>query len=278
MKIYISADMEFASGITSPAQVTAGSSRFEEGRRLWMADLHSLVQGALEGGASAILINEAHGLMDNLDPCEVHPAAQFISGYVKAGNQMEGLDSDFDLVFLLTHARAGGPGTLSHTYMLPDIYRIRLNGQEIGELGLNALWAGCHEVAVGLVVGDDAAVREARELLGDVETVVTKESLDQFTAKCLAPAVCRDRLRKAAARAVARAASFRPFHRPGPFEMEITFTMPAMASFAALVPGVVKVDPLTIRFAYDDYDLVQRTRIVTTNLARIIALQVRDRR
>jgi D-amino peptidase len=278
VKIYVSADMEFASGITSLAQVSPGNPRFEEGRRLWMADLQSLVEGALAGGATEVLINEAHALMDNLDPDEVHPAAQFISGYGKAGNQMEGLDSGFDLVFLLTHARAGGSGTLSHTYMLPDIICIRLNGQEVGELGLNALWAGRHDVPVGLVAGDDATVREACELLGDVEAVVTKESLGQFTAKCLAPAVCRERLKRAAATAVRRVADFNPLRRPGPFEMDITFTMPAMAAFAAFVPGVERVDPLTIRFSGDDYDAVQRTRIATTNLARVVALQVRDRR
>lgn len=75
------------------------------------------------------------------------------------------------------HARAGIPlAMLDHTYT-DRILDVRLDGQSVGERGLNAALAGSFGVPVALVTGDAALAREAEELLGGaVRTVAVKEA------------------------------------------------------------------------------------------------------
>ena len=52
---------------------------------------------------------------------------------------------------------------LNHAYVMRDVYDIRLNGESIGEIGLNALWAAYLKSALIMVVGDDYAAQEAQD-------------------------------------------------------------------------------------------------------------------
>lgn len=276
MKVYISADIEGATGVTAYKQVVAGRAEFSKACLSWIEDLNKLAEGAFAAGAEQVLINDAHASMDNLIADKIHPKVEYISGYLKPLNQMEGLDQTFKLVFLFTHARAGLMGVLSHSYVLPDVYLIKLNGQAIGELGLNSLLAAYYGVPVGLVIGDDATAREAQDFIPGVETVITKNCIDQFTARCYTPEVTGRLLQEQAFQVVKRYQEFKPLIIDQEFNLEITFTMPAMASLVSYVPGVQKVDARTVSFLHHDFLQVLQFRIVATNLAKSIGDQLRD--
>src|SRR4051795_7144321 len=96
----------------------------------------------------------------------------------------EGLDSSFGAaLFVGYHARAGTPdGVLNHTWMGREILDVQLNGKLAGEIRLIAELAAWHGVPVALVTGDAAACAEAREVLGDVETVAVKTGADRYAA------------------------------------------------------------------------------------------------
>ena len=84
-KIYISADYEGATGVVSIRQIMMGKSpEFDRLRKLWQADVDAMVQGALDGGAERVLINEAHETMINLMPEHLPAPVEFISGRGKA--------------------------------------------------------------------------------------------------------------------------------------------------------------------------------------------------
>ena len=200
MKIYISADFESATGAVSGEQMTHGRPGYEETRRLWMGDLNAAIEGAIEGGATGILVNEAHYPVRNILPELLHQDAEFITGYLKLGNEVEGVEN-MDGVFMFTHSMAGTEnGVLSHTFLGREIYGVWLNDRKVGELAINAAVAGYYDVPIILVVGDSAVGYEAKELLGDdVVTVSLKDGIDRYTARCITPmkrAICLSRKRR----------------------------------------------------------------------------------
>lgn len=274
MKIYISADFEGTSGITDRDQCFPGNPGFEAARQLWIGDINAVVEGLVSAGASEVVVNEAHAAMDYLLPEQLHPLASFISGYVKVDNQMEGLDPSFAGAVLMGHARAGtADAILNHTYVLRDVYEVRLNGQPIGELGLNALRAADQHVPVILAVGDDKFAAEAEEFIPGVETAVVKTGLSQFTAHCLSLPAARKVITAAALRAGQRADQIKPVLLPELLCLEIDFTLSEIAKLCAFIPGVEQIGPRTVAFTGQDYRQLQHIRIVCTNLALAV---VRD--
>jgi D-amino peptidase len=183
MKIYISADFEGVAGIVDRHQCFPGSSDFEISRRNWIKEINAVVEGALTAGGTEFVVNEAHALMNYMIPEVLHPKASFISGYVKPDNQMEGIDPSFKGAVILGHAMAGTSGAvLNHAYVMRDVVDMRLNGERIGEFGLNAYWAAYYGVPTILVVGDDKFEAEAKALIPKIEVAVVKRGISQFTA------------------------------------------------------------------------------------------------
>ncbi|MBA7581027.1 D-aminopeptidase [subsurface metagenome] len=183
MKLYVSADFEGVCGVVDRNQCFPGNADFDRTRRLWVEEINAIVEGAVSAGVSEVVVNEAHASMNYMLPELLHPKASFISGYVKIDNQMEGLDESYCGAVIMGHARAGtAMGVLNHTYVMRDVVEIRLNGEPIGELGLNMLWAAYLGTPVILVIGDDKAVQEAKTLVPAIETAVVKKGLSQFTA------------------------------------------------------------------------------------------------
>lgn len=275
MKVYISADMEGSSGITAFNQVNHNSGEFQKYRASWTNDINLLVQGAIDGGASEVLINESHAGMNYLLPDLVHPSAQYISGRLKSKNQMEGIDDTFDVVFLFAHARAGQPGVLSHSFVMPDIFDMKLNDISVGELGLNATLAGIYGVPVGLVIGDNETAKEAKELMPGVETVITKEYITQFTAKCLELSKVNSNLKKLSKEVVENKNKFKPLTINPPYKLEVLFTIPAMVELISYIPGMKVLGSRKVSYETDDYLELTRIRILIVNLARITGEQLR---
>jgi D-amino peptidase len=225
MRVYISVDMEGIAGVAHEDQTDPIEPRhageYNRFRRLMTNEANAAVLGALDAGAAAVLVNDSHWLMRNLLAEELHPAAELLSGGPKRLSMVEGVDGGFDAaLFIGYHARAGTRhATIDHTYT-SRVYEARLNGQPVGELGLNAAMAGLHGVPVALVSGDQALADEARALLGgDVETVVGKEAVGRFAARSLAPTVACERIRAGAVAALRR--RHKPYTLTPPLRLEV---------------------------------------------------------
>ncbi len=267
MKVYISCDMEGISGVVNPNQAGENREEYNRFRKLMTLEVNAAVEGAVEGGATEVLVNDAHGSMDNLLVEEIHPKARLVSGYPKPLEMMEGIDGGFDIAFFIGyHSRAGThAGIMDHTYMGRIVYNVYLNGQLVGELGLNAALAGRFGVPVGLVTGDDKVVEEARQLLGEIQTVIVKEAVGRYSARCLPPAEARERIRKAAAAALKQGGKlFRP---DGPFALRVEFINSAYADMAELIPGVQRINGRTLEFTHHDYLTVYKAFRAMVGLA-----------
>ena len=80
----------------------------------------------------------------------------------------EYLESGVDAaLFVGMHAMAGTPdGVLAHTVSGSSWWRLRFNGVEVGETGINAALCGAWGCPVLLVTGDEASCREGCSATG----------------------------------------------------------------------------------------------------------------
>jgi D-amino peptidase len=233
------------------------------------AEANAAITGALDAGATAVVVNDSHWLMRNLLADELHPAAELVSGGPKRLSMVEGIDQGFDAaMFVGYHAQAGTrDAVIDHTYT-SRVYQARINQKPVGELALNAAMAGCYGVPVALVSGDQALAAEAREVLGPVvETVIVKQGVGRFAARSLAPSVACERIRAAATAALQR--PHRPFTFSTPIRLEVDFTVSQMADMAELVPGASRSNGRTVCYEGEDYREVFRAWRAMYNLAGV---------
>lgn len=270
MNVYISIDMEGVAGVAHEDQTDpinpAHASEYARFRRLMTGEANAAIAGALEGGATRVVVNDSHWLMRNLLAEELHEAAELISGGPKRHSMMEGIDGGFDAAFCIGyHAMAGtAHATIDHTYT-DRIHQVTLNGRPVGELGLNAALAGTFGVPVVLVSGDQALAAEARALLAEVEAVVVKESVGRFSNRSLSPGEACRRIHAGAARALKVRRS--PLRLEGPFTIAVEFALGQHADQAGLTPGSTRTGGRTVSFTHGDYREVFRAFRAMYNLA-----------
>jgi D-amino peptidase len=220
-KLFVRCDVEGASGVVSPEQVDGTEQAF--GRRMLMADLKALIEGLRQGGASEVLVYDGHGDGINVDPGELPPGVMLISGRPPyRADWRGGLDDSFaGLILLGAHAAAGTEtALLPHTYA-PDILGLRVNGRELGEIGVEAAVAGDAGVPLLMVTGDAAAVAEGSAVAPQALGVVVKDAVDRRGALCYALAVTTDLIRRAAQQLAKEPPRAAPFRIESPTTLEV---------------------------------------------------------
>lgn len=273
MRIYISVDMEGIAGVLHEDQTNPIDPRcageYGRFRALMTAEANAAIEGAIAGGATAVLVNDSHWLMRNLLAEQLHPAAQLVSGGPKTWSMMEGIEAGHDAaLFIGYHARAGTQhAILDHTYT-DRILDVRVNGTSMGELGLNAALAGSYGVPLILVSGDQALAAETAQLLGQsVKTVIVKTALSRNAARSLSPSEACSRIRQAAEQAVRSLGSVRPFLPKAPYALEVDFRVTVEADLAQMAPGITRTGPRTVAYQHQDFREVFRAFRTMFNLA-----------
>lgn len=269
MRIYVSVDMEGVAGIVRRHQVLRGESGYAEACRLMTGEANAAVQGAFDAGATEVLVNDSHGDMCNLVLDELDPRVQVLSGNLKRFSMAEGVqDGRFALALFVGYH--GGMGTqdaiLDHTYRSAVLWSVRVNGQTMNEAGLNAMVAGAAGTPVGLVTGDASTCAQCRALLPEVETVTVKWAVSRLAARSLHPTQARAAIRAGAAKAVGEASRFRPFRPEPPHVLELDTIDTAMADAAAIMPGVERAGPRTLRYVADDVSTMFRALLALVRL------------
>lgn len=161
---------------------------------------------------------------------------------------MDGIDESFAGVIMIGyHAKSGtSMANIAATQAL-SIIDFQINGKSISETFLNAGIAGEFGVPVIMVTGDQNVTKEAKELLGNVETVKTKESRGFIAAKSPHPNVIRRKIKETAKKAVERLKEFRPFRVAGPIKVKISFKNVWDAEHWSYLPWISQVDANTIQ-------------------------------
>ncbi len=265
MKVLISADMEGTCGVSSWVHVgapeTAGPGRassvaeYERARSRMTREVNAAVEGALAAGAEEVIVNDAHGGMRNLVPEELHPSVRYTTGNDKPLVMMQGIDEPgVEAVFYTGyHARAGTPGgPLAHTWSL-WLNDIRINGVSVGEYGLNAVVAGYYDVPVTMVSGDNLAVAQTRELLGEqVVGVTVKDGYSETSAIHVHPDEALEMIRAGAEEAISNLDRMRVYRLPENATIEIDTDHQNRVSYACQIPGVERVGWRTLSYQPSD--------------------------
>jgi D-amino peptidase len=267
--VFVSIDMEGIAGIAHRQQVTRGLGDYAIGRELMTKEANAAIEGAYQGGASSVVVNDSHGDMFNLLQEQLDQRAELILGSPKVPlSMMQGFGPDFEVaLFIGYHASAGTEAAvLDHTYYGRLLWDVRINGESQAEASLNAAVAGGMGVPVGLVTGDDKACAQAEKQLPGVRTVVVKQAFGRGVARSLHPEEARDLIRKAAAEVTGDPSQFQPYRPEPPFVLEVDVLNTGIADLCSLAPGVERTGPRTLRFETDDFMQAFRCLLAFTYL------------
>ncbi len=236
MHIYIVCDVEGAFGVGSyENDAFPEAPNYPEARRNLVEDLRAAIRGAKAAGATAFTIYDMHYYGDNVRPGELGDEVTLARGKPLDNGMRRGFAGMF-MVGL--HAMAGNPGgVLPHTYN-HEIVSMDVNGRRVGEIGLEALAAGCHGIPLIFLSADAEGVSEARALLGDVEGVAVKCLGASGEVVFVPEKAARSGISEGARRAVGRIGDFGPLVETGPCRLEILYSDAGMAAkVAARVEG-----------------------------------------
>ncbi|GAC1610664.1 MAG: M55 family metallopeptidase [Mycobacteriales bacterium] len=272
MKVFVSSDMEGSAGIVDWEQCRGPGAEYDYCCGLLQAEVNAALEGALEAGATAFLVNDSHGAMRNLRPDGLAGRARYLSGRHKPMYMVEGLDASFDAVFFNSYhgSMSSSAATLSHTYNPRAISDVRLNGQITGEAGINALVALGYSVPIVLVTGDDETATETERFCPQVRSAVVKRSVTRFAADSLHPSDARDLIRATAREAVSALGSIPIPAIALPATLEIRFVNADLAQMSTWIDGVSRIDPKTVAITDDDPIRLYRTFVTVVALTRSI--------
>lgn len=254
LKVFISVDMEGVAGVIHWEDVSRDGKDYGLFRRLMTEETNAAIEGALEAGATEILVRDSHSSARNILPDLLRPEAELIRDWAGSPiSMMEGIDGTFDaVIFVGYHARAGTPNAVLKHTMTGRLFDVVLNGKKMPEAGINGFIAGNFDVPVVLVAGDLAICNQAQELFGDVETVAVKEGIGK-AAKMLHPKKAQRQIKETTIKALKRVKDFKPFKLKTPYVMELTFTNEELAESASWIPGAKRTGDRSVSFTSDDF-------------------------
>jgi D-amino peptidase len=224
-RIFIVTDMEGVGGVNNPdEQLLPGQRRYEETRRLLTGEVNAAVAGALDAGASQVVIWDGHDSSRSIAIDEIHPKAQLIQGEPESPDYYLSEKLYDGIMFVGQHAMAGAKGgVLAHSQSF-TVQNIFLNGKPVGEIGQVAAIAGYFDIPVIMLSGDQAACDEMRALQPNAETVAVKRLAGKKGATIsLSHAEARTKIQAAARAAVTRIREYKPWKIEGPVEMTFEF-------------------------------------------------------
>ncbi len=254
LKVFISVDMEGISGVIHWEDVSRSGKDYSLFRRIMTQETNAAVEGALEAGATEILVRDSHASARNILPDLLSSKVVLLRDWSGGPlGMMEGIDETFDaVIFIGYHARANTRNAVLKHTMSGSIYDVVLNGKKMPEAGINGFIAGNFGVPVVLVAGDLAVCKQAKELFGNVETVAVKEGIGN-AAKMLHPKKAQDLIRKKTTEALKRVKDFKPFKLKPPYKIVITFKNEDRAENASWIPGAKRSGNTSVSFTSNDF-------------------------
>ena len=256
MKIFVMVDMEGISGITHRKQVIPGEVCYDEGRQYMTWDINACVAGCFEGGATEVIVRDAHYKGSNCIWDQLDGRARYIIGSSgPSGNsRMPGIEDCDGLILLGYHAMAGTPAAvLEHTMSSIGWQNFWVNGALAGEIHMDTGYAAHFGVPVIMVSGDDKACAEARALLPGIETAEVKQSHSLFGATLLSKPAAHALLRETTAAAVKRCKEIEPLATTCPTVMRLEQTERSAAINNRNKPWMTVIDGRTAEVTGDTF-------------------------
>ena len=240
--------------VGEPGLAMNDSTDYAFARRQATREADAAARALFDCGAEQVIVWDNHGgganlEFDQLDPrCEIALGAGF-------GRRWPGLTEAFDAVVMIGyHAMEGTPrGVLAHTYSPPAYRWIKVNGQEVGEVALDAAVAGAFGVPLIFVASDEAGCEEARRTMPWIETVATKRGRGRHCAFSKHPQRAADEIGAGVRRAVERLGEMQPLRFDPPVELQIRYKRVHQAMKARILrTGWRFAGAMTLRRTFED--------------------------
>ncbi len=267
LKIYISADMEGVVGTVTGDQLGPGGFEYGRFREFMTREVLAAIDAAREAGATEIMVSDSHGNGENLLIEMLPDDVTVVRSWPRHLGMMQGIDESFDaVIFIGYHAGTTNPeGVRAHTMSSGRLADIRLNGQSQLEASINAAIAGHFGVPVIMISGDDAAVAQARDLIGNLEGAVVKWNYGFHSARTMTPNAAYQLISEKVKAAIARIDSFEPLVLPTPVTLEVQFKNYRPSEVLAYLSIVDRPDAHSIRFVGQDMvEISKFLQFVTT--------------
>lgn len=259
LKLFLHWDMDGSNGIFTREQAWYWENGVPEAtalgaRQLFTDSVNAASQAALKAGATELIVCDTHHGGGNLirEKLITDPRITYLYRSVGLENGkrrwMPGLDQTVDGLLLPGHhAKTFTPGAfLPHTWNF-EWADFTINRQSVGEIGIEACYAGHWNIPFLFVQGDEAACLETRIQFPWVVTTAVKRGTTEFCTG-LDPQAAHQATAKGIAEAIEglRAGKMRPYKPKLP--MTITLRMRTMdaAAKAAQRPGVLRLDDHTL--------------------------------
>ena len=254
MRVFMSLDLEGATGVYSDDQTQPGCPGYEEGCTLLLGDVIAAVDGCRAAGATDIVVVDGHHSGSNLSLRDLPDDVVLRSGFPGPHSWISGVGPGFDAaVFVAYHAKAGTLGAiLDHTYQ-DGVYCLELEGiGEIGEFGLAAAVCGSYGIPVVFASGDACLAQEAQATLPGIHTVEVKHGI--WHSSGLLPTLhhTTSQITDGVRAALSSEAWPEPLDWNGR-SLRIAFTTSDQCDKAGACPGVRREDGRTILIPAQDF-------------------------
>jgi len=272
MKLLIAVDMEGISGVVDWKHVDSTHAEYQRFRHVMTADVNAAIAGAAQAGVEEILVADGHGYAKNILIEELDDRARLNSGSPSPFSMVEGIDRGVQAAFFVGyHAHMSTEhAILAHTWYNTVVSNVWLNGEIVGEIGLNASVCGHFGAPVLMVTGDQAACDEAGQWIPGVEVAPVKKASGRQAAECLPPSVSQRIIRETAERAAHKYLEGNP---PAPLSPElpvrirVEFLNTLQTDKACLLPGAARLDGRRIEIQADDMVTAYRSFRAAVSLA-----------
>ncbi len=246
--------MEGVAGVVSGEQLGPTGFEYQCFRELMTQEVNAAIEAAFEAGATEVVVSDSHGNALNLLIEKLPKNTLLIRGFPRPLMMMQGIDETFDgVIFLGYHSGTTNlNGVRAHTFSSARLADVRLNDISMPEGSFNAAIAGHFDVPVILVSGDDAAVKEVTEMVGDIEGAVVKWSSGFHSATTMMPEAANELIREKVKKAVGRIKDFKPYKVKTPVQLDVRFKGYRPSEVLSYLSIVERIDAHSIRFRGKD--------------------------
>lgn len=253
MKIYISVDIEGVTGVTSWDETILGNSEHEWVREQMTDETISACEGAIEMGATEIIVKDAHDSARNIDIRKLPEMVNLLRGWTEGPeSMMSGIDETFDAaIFIGYHSGAGFNGNpLSHTMHVDKAVWIKINDELVSEFTINSYIAAKYSVPVVFLSGDEMLCEDAKNLISNIETVSVKKGIGDATLS-MNPKLACERIKEGIRLGLSKIQECKlKVLKQSTFE--IRFKDHKDAYKAQYYPGAIVVDDYTVKYEVKD--------------------------
>jgi D-amino peptidase len=116
VRIYISADMEGVVGVVTGEQLGPQGFEYQRFREFMTQEVNAAIQGAIDGGATEIVVSDSHGNGQNLLIEKLPRGILLVRSWPRPLGMMQGIDSTFaGAVFIGYHSGTTNPEGVAPT-------------------------------------------------------------------------------------------------------------------------------------------------------------------